>query len=75
MKARLVLSVVMTSVMVLMVTLVATWVNLGLAPGFFVQWMKAYFLGWPVAAATGFVIMPGARRLTDRIMTWSERPA
>jgi hypothetical protein len=68
MKARLILSVVMTSVMVLMVTLVATYLNLGVVPDFFGQWMKAYFIGWPVAAATAFVIMPTARRITDRII-------
>ena len=68
MKARLIRSVLMTSVMVLMVTLVATYLNLGLVTGFFGHWMKAYFIGWPVAAATAFVIMPAARQLTDRIM-------
>ena len=68
MKERLILSVLMTSVMVLMVTLVATYLNLGLVTGFFGQWMKAYFIGWPVAAGTAFVIMPAARRLADRIV-------
>ena len=74
MMARLILSVLMTSVMVLMVTLVATFVNLGFVSGFFGQWMKAYFLGWPIAAATAFVVMPSARRITDRIMA-RMRPA
>jgi len=32
------------------------------------QWAKAYAIAWPVAAATAFMIMPGARRLTDRII-------
>jgi hypothetical protein len=67
-KTRLILIVLMTSVMVLMVTLIATVINLGLPPDFFVQWMKAYFIAWPVAAATGYLVMPGARRLTDFIM-------
>jgi hypothetical protein len=73
--ARLILSVLMTSVMVLMVTLVATFVNLGPVTGFFGHWMKAYFVGWPVAAATAFVIMPGARRITDGIMARIEPAA
>jgi hypothetical protein len=75
MTARLILSVLMTSVMVLMVTLVATYLNLGLVTGFFGLWMKAYFIGWPVAAATAFVIMPAARRITDRIMARIEPTA
>jgi hypothetical protein len=68
-KARLILIVLMTSVMVLMVTLIATFINLGLPSDFLVQWMKAYFIAWPIAATTGYLIMPLARRLTDRILT------
>ena len=68
-KARLILIVLMTSVMVLAVTLIATFINLGLPSDFVVQWMKAYFIAWPIAAATGYLVMPAARRLTDRILT------
>jgi hypothetical protein len=67
-KSRLILSLVMSSVMVLMVTLLVTFLNLGLRSDFLFQWAKAYAIAWPVAAATAFVIMPGARRLTDRII-------
>ena len=49
-KARAILAVLMTSVMVLMVTLIATYLNLGFDPGFFRQWARAYFVAWPVAA-------------------------
>jgi len=68
-RARLILALIMSSVMVLMVTLLVTFLNLGLRSDFLIQWMKAFFIAWPVAAATAFVIMPAARRLTDRIMT------
>ena len=67
-KARLILALLMSSVMVLMVTLLVTYLNLGLRSDFLVQWVKAYFIAWPVAAATAFVIMPSARRLTERIV-------
>ena len=67
-KSRLILSMVMSSVMVLMVTLLVTFLNLGLRSDFLLQWAKAYAIAWPVAAATAFMIMPGARRLTDRII-------
>jgi hypothetical protein len=66
-KSRLILVLLMSSVMVLMVTLLVTFLNLGLAPGFLMHWVKAYFIAWPVAAVTGFLVMPSARRLTDRI--------
>jgi len=68
-KARLILAMLMSSIMVLMVTLLVTFLNLGLRSDFLVQWAKAYVIAWPVAAATAFVIMPAARRLTDRIIT------
>jgi membrane protein CcdC involved in cytochrome C biogenesis len=66
---RFVLVTAMTAVMVLVVTLVATIVNLGFVPGFFWQWFKSYIVSWPVAAVTGFLVMPAARRLTGRIMS------
>lgn len=67
-KARLLLAVLMTSVMVFMVTLIATYLNLGFDPGFLRQWVKAYFVAWPIAALTAFVVMPPARWLTERII-------
>ena len=61
---RMILAILMTSVMVLIVTLIATWLDLGLGAGFVGKWLKAYFVAWPVAAVTAFVVMPPARRLT-----------
>lgn len=68
-KARFVLVTTMTSVMVLMVTLVATLLNIGLRHDFVLQWIKAYLIAWPIAAATGYFFMPTARRVTTRIMS------
>ena len=67
-KARFILSAVMSSMMVLMVTLLVTYLNLGLRADFLMQWAKAYIVAWPIAATTGFLIMPMARRATDSIM-------
>jgi hypothetical protein len=67
-KARIIQVTAMTAVMVLMVTLVATFVNLGPAPDFVAQWAKAYFISWPIAAITGYLVMPSARRFTARIV-------
>jgi hypothetical protein len=60
-KSRLILALLMSSVMVCMVTLLVTFLDLGLRPDFLIQWAKAYFIAWPVAAATAFFIMPSAR--------------
>ena len=66
--ARLILAVLMTAVRVFMVTLIVTFINLGLRADFLAQWAKAYFIAWPIAAITAFLVMPSARRLTDTIM-------
>jgi hypothetical protein len=67
-RERLILALLMSSVMVAMVTLLVTWLNLGLRSDFVLQWIKAYLIAWPVAASTAFVIMPAARRWTERIV-------
>ena len=67
-KPRLILALLMSSVMVAMVTFLVTILDLGLRADFLGKWVKAYFVAWPVAAITAFVIMPPARRLTERIV-------
>jgi Protein of unknown function (DUF2798) len=67
-RTRLILALLMSSVMVLMVTLLVTYLNLGFAPDFLLHWIEAYLIAWPVAAVTGFLVMPPARRLSDRIV-------
>lgn len=67
-KARFILAAVMSAMMVFTVTLLVTYLNLGWRADFLTQWVKAYFIAWPVAATTGFLVMPMARRATDGIM-------
>jgi hypothetical protein len=67
-KSRLILAALMSSVMVAMVTFIVTVLDLGLRSGFLLKWLKAYLIAWPVAAITAFIIMPPARRLTERIV-------
>jgi len=67
-KARFILAATMSSIMVFMVTLVVTYLNLGLRGDFIVQWVKAYFIAWPIAAGTAYLVMPMARRVTNRIV-------
>lgn len=67
-RSRFVLVTIMTALMVCMVTLIATFLNIGLRHDFLLQWFKAYIIGWPIAAITGFLFMPTARRITDRIL-------
>jgi hypothetical protein len=68
-KARFILAATMSSMMVLMVTLIVTYLNLGFRSDFLIQWAKAYIIAWPIAAVTGYVVMPMARRVTQRLIT------
>ena len=67
-KARLILVTIMTAIMVLLFTLVATLLNIGPRSDFVLQWVKVYLIGWPIAAVTGYFVMPAARRFTTRIV-------
>ena len=67
-KARFILVTTMTAMMVLMVTLIATSSTSGCAHDFLLQWIKAYLIGWPIAAMTGYVVMPMARRFTTAVV-------
>jgi hypothetical protein len=67
-KTRLLTAMLMTLVMVAVVTFIATFLALGFDRGFLLQWGKAYAVAWPIAAVTGFLVMPAARLLADRIV-------
>jgi hypothetical protein len=62
-KGRFILAALMSSVMVFMVTLLVTYLNLGLRADFLLKWGKAYVIAWPVAATMGF---PGDAHGTTR---------
>jgi hypothetical protein len=68
-RSRFILAALMSAMMVCMVTLLTTLLNLGLPADFFEQWARAYFISWPVAGTTAFVVMPFAQRATRRIVT------
>jgi hypothetical protein len=66
-KVRALTAALMTIVMVAIVTFVATWLALGFDRGFLWQWTRAFLIAWPIAAVTGFLVMPAARRLAERL--------
>ena len=74
-KAKYIYPVLTAGQMALMVTLVATYLNLGWRSDFFLMWMKAYAVAWPVAAATAFLAMPVAQRATALIVKLIETTA
>jgi hypothetical protein len=68
-KARFILAATMSSMMVFMVTLIVTYLNLGLRPNFLFQWAKAYVIAYLIAAGTACLVMPMASRFTTRVVT------
>jgi hypothetical protein len=67
-RARFILAATQSSMMVFMVTLVATYLNLGLRPDFLFQWAKSYVVAWPIAAGMAYLVTPMARRFTERVV-------
>lgn len=67
-KARFILAATMSSMMVAMVTLIVTWLNLGFPSNFLLKWAQAWIIAWPIAAITGYIVMPMARRFTTRVV-------
>ena len=67
-KARFIMAATQSSMMVFMVTMIATYLNLGLRHDFVLQWAKAYIFAWPIAAAVAYLVTPMARRFTDRVL-------
>jgi hypothetical protein len=67
-RVRALTAALMTIVMVAIVTFVATALALGLDPDFLRQWGKAFIVAWPIAAVTAFFVMPGARKIAERLI-------
>ena len=66
-KARFIFPVVITGIIVFVVSAVVTFTNVGFRIDFVPRWLKAFAIGWTVAAATAFVAIPYVRRITVAI--------
>ena len=49
-----------------------TFVSIGPRGDFVLRWLSAFIVGRPVAAVTGFIVLPLVRRITLRIVTLIE---
>lgn len=74
-KAKYIFPVLMSGQMVLMVTCLVTFLNLGLHADFFSQWMRAFFISWPVAAGAALFAIPLARRATTVLVAMFDKTA
>lgn len=73
-KAKVIFPIVITAIIVFVVSAVVTFANIGLRTDFVPRWLMAFIIGWPVAAATAFVTISQARRMTAAIVGWLDRP-
>jgi hypothetical protein len=67
-RVRALTGALMTLVICVIVTFVATWLAVGLDPTFLKQWAKAFVVAWPIAAFTAFFVLPSARNIAERIV-------
>lgn len=67
-KFHLVFSLIMGAMMIFLMTLVITFVNVGLIENFFHLWMKAFGIAYVVGVPVIFFLAPVARKLTGRVL-------
>jgi predicted membrane channel-forming protein YqfA (hemolysin III family) len=65
---HLVFSLIMGAMMIFLMTLVITFVNVGLTGNFFRLWMKAFAIAYVVGVPVIFFLAPVARKLTGRVL-------
>ena len=71
-KARIIFPIFATAIIVLVASAAVTYSNIGPRGDFVPRWLSAFLIGWPVAALTGYVVMPRVRDLTERIVALIE---
>ncbi|MDD5029112.1 MAG: DUF2798 domain-containing protein [Rhodoferax sp.] len=67
-KFHLVFSFVMGAMMIILMTFVITWVNVGLGADFMQKWIKAFGIAYLVGVPVIFFLAPIARKITGRIL-------
>jgi hypothetical protein len=65
---HLVFSMVMGAMMISLMTLVITYVNVGLSATFLLSWSRAFAIAYVVGVPAIFFLAPVARRLTVALM-------
>jgi predicted membrane channel-forming protein YqfA (hemolysin III family) len=67
-KFHLVFSLIMGAMMIFLMTMVITFINVGLTEDFFRLWMKAFGVAYVVGVPVIFFLAPVARKLTSRLL-------
>ena len=67
-KFHLVFSIVMGAMMISLMTLVITFVNVGLVEDFLGRWLRAFLIAYVVGVPVIFFLAPMARKITGRML-------
>lgn len=67
---RFIFPVVMAAFMAFAMTAFVTLINVGFTADYFLRWMKAFALAWPLAAVVAFFAAPLAHKITQRILSF-----
>lgn len=69
--APLLFAILLTGFMTLVISGVATAINLGFTSEFLDRWIRAWWPNWLIAAPVLLIVRPHVQHLTDR---WTARP-
>jgi hypothetical protein len=67
-KFHFVFSLVMGALMISLMTLVITFVNVGLVEDFLGRWLRAFLIAYVVGVPVIFFLAPMARKITGRML-------
>jgi len=67
-KFHFVFSLVMGALMISLMTLVITFVNVGLVEDFLGRWLRAFLIAYVVGVPVIFFLAPMARKITGRVL-------
>ena len=67
-KFHLVFSLVMGALMISLMTLVITFVNVGLVEDFIGRWLRAFLIAYVVGVPVIFFLAPMARKIAGRLL-------
>ena len=71
-KARFIFPILATGAVVFVASAAVTFSNIGFHPDFVHRWLSAFFIAWPVAAVTAFIVFPLVRRAVTQIVALIE---
>lgn len=67
MKTKIIFSLIMSAMMAFTMSLIMTFINIGLVDDFIFRWLRAFCIGFSVAFPTSLMAAPIARKIINKI--------